>query len=249
MHSRHPCMSMDVGNNNPTSPNVPSFTDHDDENEPMGSNTAIRPVTTTIMQHSQPHAQPRNRPSTGSFSSVMGGVDPFWQDDSSVQLLTPNPQQPSVAGMSAASSSLFFGDHSSTRRRNHNRSTMRHEEEDGNGQDQNDDTDDDGPAGMFRSKPITVAMAEAESALDSVWNKHQVQHSPEVLAMAAQQAFTKYDWENVLRYCQELRKIDPFSQNSNKAAFCHVSTLVQLRQKRFLFRLAHEWVEAAHKEA
>jgi uncharacterized protein HemY len=96
---------------------------------------------------------------------------------------------------------------------------------------------------MFRSKPITVAMAEAESALDSVWNKHQVQHSPEVLAMAAQQAFTKYDWENVLRYCQELRKIDPFSQNSNKAA------LVQLRQKRFLFRLAHEWVEAAHKEA
>jgi hypothetical protein len=130
-------MSMDVGNNNPTTQNVPSFTDHDDENEPMGSNTAIRPVTTTTTQHSQPHSQPRNRPSTGSFSSVMGGVDPFWQDDSSVQLLTPIPQQPSVADMSAASSSLFFGDHSSARHRNHNPSTMLHEEEDGNGQDNN----------------------------------------------------------------------------------------------------------------
>jgi hypothetical protein len=62
--------------------------------------------------------------------------------------------------------------------------------------------DDGGPAGIFRSKPITVAMAEAESALDSLWNKHQLQHSPEVLAMAAQQAFSKYDWKNALRYCQ-----------------------------------------------
>jgi hypothetical protein len=69
------------------------------------------------------------------------------------------------------------------------------------------------------------------------------------LAMAAQQAFSKYDWKNALTYCQALRKMDPLSQNSHKAAFCHVSTLVQLRQKRSLFRLAHEWVEAAPKEA
>jgi hypothetical protein len=52
-----------------------------------------------------------------------------------------------------------------------------------------------------------------------------------------------------LRYCHELRIMDPLSQSSNKAAYCHVSTLVQLRQKRSLFRLAHEWVEASPKEA
>ena len=87
------------------------------------------------------------------------------------------------------------------------------------------------------------------SALDTLWNKFQLRHSPEVLAMAAQNAYRRYDWDAALQYCEELADVDPLSSNTNKAAFCHVSTLVQLNRKRPLFRLAHDWVETSPKEA
>eukprot|EP00536_Pseudo-nitzschia_multiseries_P000248 jgi/Psemu1/178061/e_gw1.3.92.1 len=67
--------------------------------------------------------------------------------------------------------------------------------------------------------------------------------------MAAQNAYRRYDWNASLQFCEELAAVDPLSSNTNKAAFCHVSTLVQLHRKRPLFRLAHEWVETAPKEA
>jgi anaphase-promoting complex subunit 6 len=213
---------------------------HDEENEPMDSNAAVLAPPLSAQQQQQNAA--RNRQSAGSFANAMSGSDPFWHDSSSMQLLTPIPQQPSMADMSAASSGLFFGNASAIPGRTSLGGTLpEHRPIEDRGPQ-------DGPGGMFRST-VSPASTEAESALNVLWNKHQLQHSPEVLAMAAQQAFSKYDWKNALRYSQELRKIDPLSQNSNKAAFCHVSTLVQLRQKRSLFRLAHEWVEAAPKDA
>ncbi|KAG7351602.1 expressed tetratricopeptide repeat protein [Nitzschia inconspicua] len=247
---------------------------HDEENEPMDSNTAMPLLPLSAQHQQQQHstttttsaaaaAASRNRQSTGSFASAMGSgvsggggavTDAFWHDaSSSIQLLTPIPQQPSVADMSAASSSsgiIFFANTTN----NNNRSIPGRTSF---GETVPEDQPLFQPTGSS-SDPILPQLTrnnnnnystEAEAALSVLWNKHQLQHSPEVLAMAAQQAFSKYDWKNALRYCQELRKIDPLSQNSNKAAYCHVSTLVQLRQKRSLFRLAHEWVDASPKEA
>jgi len=150
----------------------------------------------------------------------------FWQDASSIQLLTPIPQQQSVADMSAAGASLFFPQNSS-----HNHS--------------------DHSVGANTSDLSTSAAAAVAvgSALDTLWNKFQLRNSPEVLAMAAQNAYRRYDWNAALQYCEELSEVDPLSANTNKAAFCHVSTLVQLNRKRSLFRLAHEWVETSPKEA
>lgn len=229
-------MSMSMDHNVAQNPQQDDH--HDEENEPVDSNTAVLPsLSSAQQQHQPPTNAARHRPSTGGSANVMAGSDPLWQ-----VLLTPIPQQPSVADMSATSSSLFFGNASSIPVRNSLGDTL----------PENRPTQDS-IGDMIRSDAAATAAstpsAEAESALNALWNKHQLQHSPEVLAMAAQQAFYKYDWKNALRYCQELQKIDPLSQNSNKAAFCHVSTLVQLGQKRTLFRLAHKWVESEPKEA
>lgn len=224
---------------------------HDEENEPMDANTATVPplqqhgttaasIIAAAQQRSNTNTNNNaNRQSTGSTSSFANPTtdNTFWNDSSSIQLLTPIPQQPSVADMSSASSGLFFGNTSGIAGRTSlgGASTA----------NQNEHTNP-----IFRlATTAKNSNSEAEAALAVLWNKHQLHHAPEILAMAAQQAFSKYDWKNALTYCQALRKMDPLSQNSNKAAFCHVSTLVQLRQKRSLFRLAHEWVEAAPKEA
>ncbi len=151
----------------------------------------------------------------------------FWQDASSIQLLTPIPQQQSVADMSAAGASLFFPQNS------------------GNGNSDHGTVVAD-TSNLSNTAAAAVAVG---SALDTLWNKFQLRNSPEVLAMAAQNAYRRYDWNAALQYCEELAEVDPLSSNTNKAAFCHVSTLVQLNRKRQLFRLAHEWVEISPKEA
>ena len=155
----------------------------------------------------------------------------FWQDASSIQLLTPIPQQQSVADMSAAGASLFFPPSAGS---GHANGRSDHGTEVANDSD--------------RSNTAAAAVAVG-SALDTLWNKFQLRNSPEVLAMAAQNAYRRYDWNAALQYCEELAEVDPLSSNTNKAAFCHVSTLVQLNRKRPLFRLAHEWVETSPKEA
>ena len=64
--------------------------------------------------------------------------------------------------------------------------------------------------------------------------------------MAAKRAYRRHDLRNALQCCQELARVDPLCQT---AGFVYVSTLVALKHKRELFRLAHEWVDAAPKSA
>lgn len=87
---------------------------------------------------------------------------------------------------------------------------------------------------------------DVDAAFDDLWNKHKLQDSPQVLAMAARRSYRRYDWKAALSYCQDLAQLDPAVE---EAAFCYVSTLVVLGHKRVLFGLAHEWVEAAPKSA
>jgi anaphase-promoting complex subunit 6 len=87
---------------------------------------------------------------------------------------------------------------------------------------------------------------DVDAAFDDLWNKHKLQDSPQVLAMAARRSYRRYDWKAALSYCQDLAQLDPAVK---EAAFCYVATLVVLGHKRVLFRLAHEWVEASPKSA
>jgi anaphase-promoting complex subunit 6 len=126
--------------------------------------------------------------------------DPFWQEASSIQLLSPPPTNPDLP-----SDKIFFGE-----------------------------TKDESTNALV------------ESSLDTLWNTHKLQKSSEVLAMAAKRAYRRHDLKNSHQYCQELAAVDPLCQT---AGFVYVSTLVALGLKRELFRLAHEWVDAAPKSA
>ncbi|EEC51117.1 predicted protein, partial [Phaeodactylum tricornutum CCAP 1055/1] len=75
---------------------------------------------------------------------------------------------------------------------------------------------------------------------------YKLNHSPQVLAMAARRAYRQYDWSGALKHCQALAVLDPSMAG---AAYCYVATLVILGHKRVLFRLAHEWVDANPKAA
>ncbi|KAL3912067.1 MAG: hypothetical protein SGARI_001339 [Bacillariaceae sp.] len=128
------------------------------------------------------------------------------------------------------------------------------------------------PSAIYQSKnfkaSLTKNQATAEQALHLLKKKYKLSNSPEVLAMAAQQAFGHYQFVDTLKYCQALLSPPPNNNNGNsnataqhhhghahsnvldgKAAFCYVSALSQLRQKRTLFRIGHEWVSSAPKEA
>lgn len=187
---------------------------------------ALSPNVTT-------RARSRGRSNDNGHVEDTNRDDPsFWQDASSLQLLTPIPQQQSVADMSAAGASLFFPNSA------------------GSGHQLPGNSDHSTAVANTSDLSNSAAAAVAVgSALDTLWNKFQLRKSPEVLAMAAQNAYRRYDWNAALQYCEELSEVDPLSSNTNKAAFCHVSTLVQLNRKRPLFRLAHEWVETSPKEA
>ena len=84
------------------------------------------------------------------------------------------------------------------------------------------------------------------SALDRLLDEYKLHRSPDVLAMAAQRAFRLGKLNQALEYCQRLTQLDPLCTT---AAYVHVATLVALGQKRALFRLAHEWIEASPQSA
>ena len=132
--------------------------------------------------------------------------DPFWNDDSSLQLLTPIvPNKP---------------------------------------------PDDDammgsGPNGRSRGH-VDSHQLEVQGALDRLLGEFKLEQSSHVLAMAAQRAYRQSQLPLALKYCQELARVDPLCTT---AAYVHVATLVALGHKRTLFRLAHEWVDAAPKSA
>jgi anaphase-promoting complex subunit 6 len=88
--------------------------------------------------------------------------------------------------------------------------------------------------------------SNVDEAFENLCNVYKLQHSPQVLAMAARRAYRRYDWKQTIAVCEELDQFDPALAN---ASYCYVSTLVLLGHKRVLFRLAHEWVEAAPKSA
>jgi anaphase-promoting complex subunit 6 len=92
----------------------------------------------------------------------------------------------------------------------------------------------------------TQIMQDVDDAFDKLWNEYKLQHCPQVLAMAARRSYKRCDWKMALTYCQELAHLDPALTD---ASFCYVATLVILGHKRALFRLAHEWVDAAPKSA
>mmetsp|Transcript_37243 Transcript_37243/g.42521 ORF Transcript_37243/g.42521 Transcript_37243/m.42521 type:complete len:836 (-) Transcript_37243:278-2785(-) len=87
---------------------------------------------------------------------------------------------------------------------------------------------------------------EIAGALDKLYLVHQLQHSPEVLALAAIRAYKKYDLQSSFSFCQELVRVDPLTP---KASFVHAATLLALDYKRLLFGLAHEWVKASPQSA
>ena len=100
--------------------------------------------------------------------------------------------------------------------------------------------------GTRRKMVPPLIQQDVDAAFDNLWNKHKLQDSPQVLAMAARRAYRRYDWKSALAYCQELAQLDPAVE---QVVYCYVATLVILGHKRVLFRLAHEWVEASPKAA
>ena len=93
---------------------------------------------------------------------------------------------------------------------------------------------------------IPAILGDVDQAFDTLWNVHKLQHSPQVLAMAARRAYRQYDWKQALAYCEELDQLDPVM---TEAAYCYIATLLLLGHKRTLFRLAHAWVEASPRSA
>jgi tetratricopeptide (TPR) repeat protein len=93
---------------------------------------------------------------------------------------------------------------------------------------------------------ISKIQQDVDHAFRKLWSDYKLNHSPQVLAMAARRAYRQYDWSGALKHCQALAVLDPSMAD---AAYCYVATLVILGHKRVLFRLAHEWVDANPKAA
>lgn len=87
---------------------------------------------------------------------------------------------------------------------------------------------------------------ESAAALDKLCHVYHLNHSPDVLALAAIKAYKRYDLQSAFAYCQELVQIDPLTP---RASFVHAATLLALDYKRLLFGLAHEWVKASPQSA
>lgn len=99
---------------------------------------------------------------------------------------------------------------------------------------------------MESGKSMGPMQADIDQAFDQLWKVHKLQHAPHVLALAARRAYRRYEWKEALQYCQQLDQVDPAMP---EAAYCYVATLILLGHKRQLFRIAHEWVEAAPRSA
>ena len=96
------------------------------------------------------------------------------------------------------------------------------------------------------SKLPATTSNRVDDALHQLCNVHQLDQSPEVLALAAIRAYRRYDLQAAYNYCQDLIRVDPLTP---KAAFVHAATLLALNYKRLLFVLAHEWVKASPQSA
>jgi len=96
------------------------------------------------------------------------------------------------------------------------------------------------------SKITKEMKKQVENSFQSLHFKHNLSHSPDVLALAATRAYNAYNLSLALHYCQVLYEMDPLSTD---AAGIQIATLTALGQKRPLFRLAHALVDADSKSA
>ncbi|KAL7569417.1 hypothetical protein ACA910_009604 [Epithemia clementina (nom. ined.)] len=133
---------------------------------------------------------------------------------------------------------------------------------------------------MTASPATSLASAlqsDVDEAFDQLHNLYKLPNSPQVLAMSAQRAYRRYQWKQVLHYCERLAQIDPtllqpgnsgsggsssgFSSSmahcgggsgggaSRDVAYVYVAALLLAGHKRTLFDLAHKWVEAQPQQA
>jgi len=130
-----------------------------------------------------------------------------------MKILTPIPQQQSMADMSAASTSLFFPQSGNS---NNNGNQHQHQHQSMNCDQStvvadtitidlsHNNINTTNNSNISSATALTAAAEEVGSALDTLWNKFQLRHSPEVLAvtslslsllaMAAQNAYRRYVW-------------------------------------------------------
>jgi anaphase-promoting complex subunit 6 len=85
---------------------------------------------------------------------------------------------------------------------------------------------------------------QVEQSFQNLYQKHDLSHSPDILALAATRAFNSYNLALALHYCQILYERDPLCTS---AASIQIATLAALGHKRPLFRLAHALVDADSK--
>ena len=111
-----------------------------------------------------------------------------------------------------------------------------------------------------------AVQANVDEAFDQLRNVYRLHNSPQVLAMSAQRAYRRYQWKQVLQYCEQLSHMDPTllqpgggssgsSHHGGSGASCrdvayvYVAALLLAGHKRTLFDLAHRWVEAQPQQA
>jgi tetratricopeptide (TPR) repeat protein len=96
---------------------------------------------------------------------------------------------------------------------------------------------------------IALVQANVNAAFVKLQDVYKLQDSPQVLAMSAKRAYRRYQWKDVLKYCEQLAEMDPTLQTGGGAAYVYVAALLIAGHKRTLFSLAHEWVEGCPKSA
>jgi anaphase-promoting complex subunit 6 len=104
----------------------------------------------------------------------------------------------------------------------------------------------DAANGKNQSNITKEMKQQVEDSFQNLHFKHNLSHSPDVLALAATRAYNAYNLSLALHYCQVLYEMDPLSTD---AAGIQIATLTALGQKRPLFRLSHALVDADSKSA
>jgi anaphase-promoting complex subunit 6 len=112
-----------------------------------------------------------------------------------------------------------------------------------------DITATDGSFEKDSSKTKTMKSAiqrDVDKAFNKLWEGYKLNQSSDLLAMAANRCYRRYDVQGSLKYCEDLSVIDPLCPT---AGYVYIATLVALGHKRRLFGVAHDWVEASPKTA
>lgn len=114
-------------------------------------------------------------------------------------------------------------------------------------------TDDIAAAdGSFEKDGVKVRVTKSsiqrdvDKAFQKLWEGYKLSQSSDLLAMAANRCYRRYELQGALKYCEELSVIDPLCPT---AGYVYIATLVALSQRRRLFGVAHDWVEASPKSA